>query len=101
VTVAYSTLDASGRAREVERIRALQRKKRAYLNARKVESGCIDCGYRECTFALHFDHVSGNKEYAPSLLVNRAWDFIETELSKCVVRCANCHAVKTARERNW
>jgi len=27
-----------------------------------------------------------------------SWKGIETEIDKCEIRCANCHARKTARE---
>jgi hypothetical protein len=28
----------------------------------------------------------------------RSWKTVELEIAKCEVRCANCHARKTARE---
>lgn len=28
-------------------------------------------------------------------------DTLKTEIEKCVVRCANCHAIKTAKDQGW
>lgn len=68
---------------------------RRWLDAYKVRQGCIDCGYREHHAALHFDHVRGEKEInvANAKSIAQA----QTEIEKCEVRCANCHAVKTFR----
>lgn len=61
---------------------------------------CVDCG--EADFrVLEFDH-NGDKKYTIS---NMASGFsiksIEDEISKCVVRCANCHRRKTCNEFGW
>lgn len=66
---------------------------RRWLDAYKMAAGCIDCGYRAHHAALHFDHVAGVK----LLNVCNAKSIAQakTEIEKCVVRCANCHAVKT------
>lgn len=63
----------------------------------KLASGCVDCGYAKNPAALHFDHVRGEKIGAIASMVSGGtpWKFIEAELKKCEVRCANCHAEKT------
>lgn len=66
-------------------------KKKEYLDNYKVKSGCIDCRYNAHPAALHFDHVNGKKVGNISeMSLTRAIE----EISKCVVRCANCHAVR-------
>jgi 5-methylcytosine-specific restriction endonuclease McrA len=59
---------------------------------------CVDCGERD-PIVLDFDHLR-DKLWDISFMVSRgfAWSTIELEIAKCEVRCANCHARKTARE---
>jgi len=66
---------------------------RRWLDSYKLRLGCIDCGYRRHHAALHFDHVKGDK----ILNVCNAKSIAQAqiEIEKCVVRCANCHAVRT------
>lgn len=57
---------------------------------------CVDCGYSNI-LALQFDHVRGIKFKNISELVHGGYAVatIESEIAKCVVRCANCHQIKT------
>ena len=63
---------------------------------------CVDCGFVDPR-ALQFDHVRGEKRTEVSNLLRRRASIavIKSEIDKCEVRCANCHSVKTARERNY
>ncbi|QBD79013.1 hypothetical protein EPA93_24725 [Ktedonosporobacter rubrisoli] len=64
---------------------------------------CIDCGNTDIR-CLDFDHVSDNKACDISKMLNRAlsWSIIEAEITKCEVRCANCHRLKTLeRSQQW
>ena len=60
---------------------------------------CVDCGERD-PVVLEFDHVHGEKAYDVGLLLSRRypWATVQAEISKCEVRCANCHRRKTARD---
>jgi hypothetical protein len=53
---------------------------------------CVDCSESD-PMVLTFDHVKGNKKMDISQMVNQGYRLgaIETEISKCEVRCANCH----------
>lgn len=68
----------------------------------KKATGCIDCGYAAHAEALQFDHIGDNKKANVSDLIRSdySWETIQHEIDKCVVRCANCHAVITA-VRRW
>lgn len=64
---------------------------------------CVDCGERDIV-VLDFDHVRGTKIADVGYLISTGYalDKIEAEISKCEVRCANCHRRKTAsRHGGW
>lgn len=63
---------------------------------------CVDCGEKD-PIVLTFDHVRGTKRECVSVsVVARTLPSLKAEVDKCEVRCFNCHARKTARERgNW
>lgn len=69
------------------------------LSIIKQELGCIDCGYNANPVALDFDHVNGDKLFGLSASVAREINSIQAELEKCVVRCANCHRIRTRERR--
>lgn len=63
---------------------------------------CVDCGEND-PVVLEFDHVRGEKSYNISSLSWKlcSWKSILEEISKCEIRCANCHRRKTAKSFNW
>ena|SRR3989344_9457436 len=62
---------------------------------------CIDCGESDIV-VLEFDHQR-DKLYNVYELVRERGSLIKIkqEIKKCVVRCANCHRRKTARDFGW
>jgi len=88
-----------------ERINKRHRKHREYLNQYKLDKGCASCGYNELPYVLHFDHIdpsSKDKVLKGRYGIEAKWgmDRINKELTKCQILCANCHAIKTHKERN-
>ena len=71
--------------------------RRRVIDEIKISRGCVDCGYNAHACALQFDHVVGTKSFKISANLMRKWESILVEIAKCVVRCANCHAVKTVK----
>jgi hypothetical protein len=72
------------------------RKRYEFLNAYKLEQGCVDCGYKEHACALDFDHRDpAEKEFTIGLNPRTTMARIIAEMAKCDVRCKNCHAVRT------
>lgn len=80
------------------------------LNALKLASGCIDCGFRDHPGALQFDHIDPDTKRRDlgwfrdrSKLTTRArlLRYIEHVQKYCQVRCANCHAIRTISEQHW
>jgi len=63
--------------------------------------GCVDCGYKANSAALEFDHIDETTKYNTiGSMMWCKWDRIKAEIAKCVVRCANCHAIRSL-ERNY
>ncbi len=54
---------------------------------------CVDCGENNLCM-LEFDHL-GNKT---DIVLNMKFDEMETESKKCVMRCHNCHVIKSHKE---
>lgn len=69
-----------------------------YLRKIKESNPCADCDNFWPYYVMHFDHVRGEKIVEVSALASKGWSIkrIETEVEKCDVVCANCHA-----ERTW
>jgi len=82
-----------------DRIKQLRERKADFCTRYKLSAGCFDCAYSKCPEALQFDHVSGPKLGNISQILDRSFKYILTEIEKCVVRCANCHAVTTKQRR--
>jgi hypothetical protein len=92
------------RATHKERVRVATRglnaANKARLLAFKAGHPCVDCGVSD-PLVLEFDHLRDKRWTISSMVTgNFPWTTIESELAKCVVRCANCHRRKTSAERN-
>lgn len=97
------------RANRERHIRNVQRWKARYrleIRAKLIQylraHPCVDCGETDIR-VLEFDHIRGEKEYgiAGTLRQGYSWDTILQEIAKCEVRCANCHARRTAEVGNY
>lgn len=71
--------------------------KRQNNKARAVEylgGRCKRCGFNENISILHFHHLDpGDKKYNISEKLNRGFEFIQSELNKCILLCVNCHLI--------
>lgn len=79
-------------------------KKAQMVEAKKSIGKCEKCGWfnGEYTCAMDFDHLHpADKFVRISRMVNQcySWENIQTEINKCQLLCANCHHIKTLRER--
>lgn len=84
------------RAYNNEWTRRRSQRLRDELDALKLESGCVDCGYREDARALEWDHIiPRNGGPTVGSIAARGRAAVMKEIEKCVVRCANCHRIKT------
>ncbi len=56
---------------------------------------CVDCGWQGHQAALQFHHRNPKeKEFIIGNVANKSWDAIIGELKKCILLCANCHAIR-------
>jgi hypothetical protein len=72
---------------------------RHFVEAYLLAHPCADCGLVD-PIVMEFDHVFGTKLFHVSTLVRdcAALAILKAEIEKCVVRCANCHRRRTAKE---
>ncbi|MGE4234646.1 MAG: hypothetical protein AB7F43_15130 [Bacteriovoracia bacterium] len=65
------------------------------------EHACVDCSEAD-PVVLEFDHVdSKSKNISDMIHAGVSIESLQIELNKCVVRCANCHRKKTAKDFGW
>lgn len=80
-------------------------RKRNTLKAKAVESlggECSLCGYSKCIVALTFHHIDPEQKlYDISDMYSMSWSRVETELSKCILLCFNCHMEVHAGVVQW
>lgn len=60
----------------------------------EYKGGCCQrCGYSKYYGSLQFHHINPlEKDVSWTKLRLRSWDKIVSELDKCDILCANCHA---------
>lgn len=94
---AYS---AANRAKISERSKRQYDTAKAWLREYKLSRGCLDCGFNAHPDALHFDHRDpSTKTFTIGRGSTSSQTRLLTEIAKCDIRCANCHAIRTAAQR--
>ena len=72
---------------------------RAFIDAYKMDRGCIRCGFAGHPAALSLDHRDPlTKVVKVSSMFSYSWEKILAEVDKCDVMCANCHQIKSYEE---
>lgn len=67
-----------------------------YIQSIKSQLCCVDCGQRHPA-TLHFHHLnSEDKQFNIGGAVRKGFgpNRIKKEIEKCIVLCANCHAIR-------
>lgn len=85
------------------RTRTVRNKLREIARQYKETHPCIDCGETDWV-VLDFDHRERELKTQTISYIARSSGSVERlqkEMSKCDVRCANCHRRRTARQFNW
>ena len=76
---------------------------RTWLTESLKTHPCVDCGNSDIR-VLEFDHCErGTKVLAVAVLARGGYSLnrVKAEIEKCVVRCANCHRIRTHQQRGW
>ena len=86
-----------------KRNKYLRYKINSYISSYLLSHPCVECGEKDLA-VLEFDHTGQIPKFkAVSHLIKDQVSLvkIQEEIDKCVVRCANCHRKKTAKDFNW
>lgn len=80
--------------------REIRQRNRDFIKDFLSKHPCVDCNETD-PIVLEFDHVVGTKEFAIADGVKKMYSLkrIKKEISKCEVRCANCHRRITHQRR--
>jgi len=70
-------------------------KERRDLIWERKSAPCADCGVMYPPWVMQFDHVRGKKLKHVSKMMGHKVGTIRSELDKCEVVCANCHAERS------
>ncbi len=79
-------------------------KKKAFVKSYKESHPCVDCGYDKDIRALQFDHrcqLDKAAEVSWLARTHASYDRLIAEIAKCDIRCANCHQIRSQREKQW
>lgn len=75
---------------------------REFIKEYLLANPCVDCGQTDIR-VLQFDHIimvrgKGNRV---SSYIGSSLEKLKAEISKCEVRCANCHFMRTREQMGW
>ncbi len=87
------------RKKRLKQINDFRNKKRKRYYNKIVEylknHPCVDCKNTDIR-VLEFDHLKDKVDCVMKMVKDlKPWIIIEKEISKCEIRCANCHKIKT------
>lgn len=76
---------------------------RKYVKDLKKNGCCVDCG-EDRWQCLDFDHIDPSQKTNDIKYLSHhsfSLEIVKKELSKCELRCANCHRVRSAKQFGW
>ena len=78
-----------------------RRELREWISGIKSSTPCTDCGGYFHPAAMTYDHLPGHekRDDISSLVAGGYRGAVVTEMAKCEIVCANCHAIRTFRRR--
>lgn len=95
----YQNNIVSHKAKVAKRNKKVVDELREFVNTYKMNHPCVNCGFGHPA-ALQFHHVKDKKmEIALMVIGKYSQESIMKEIEKCIVLCANCHAIHHYEER--
>ena len=81
--------------------RERRQKLREWISGIKSSEPCTDCGGYFHFAAMTYDHLPGHEKRGDisDLVAGGYRSVLVTEMAKCDLVCANCHAIRTYRRR--
>jgi hypothetical protein len=77
-----------------------QKRNAQIIKEEKLKRGCEMCGYKEHHVALDFDHLDPSTKVRDiAKMHTTSIEILKEEISKCQVLCANCHRIKTYKQK--
>ena len=72
------------------------------LIAIKEASPCVDCKVNYPYYVMQFDHLDSETKIdgVAALARKKGWVWVEEEILKCEIVCANCHAERSQQRLN-
>lgn len=79
-----------------------KRRNKTYIYNWLISHPCVDCGESDIE-VLEFDHIEPLKRKGGRVSDQLTCSIarLEAEISKCEIRCANCHTRRTRRMQGW
>lgn len=83
--------------RTAENNKLIRRRNKEYVDEVKGVNPCADCGVSYPPYVMQFDHIVDGKRANIADMVRNGYSLenIQTEIDKCELVCANCHAERT------
>lgn len=72
---------------------------REYIKSLKESTPCKDCGKQYPYYVMQFDHLR-DKKFNIGSRTSLSKTSILTEIEKCDIVCANCHAERTYKRKS-
>jgi 5-methylcytosine-specific restriction endonuclease McrA len=87
----------------MQRVLKQRKRNRAYVLEYLKTHHCDECGEDrpECLDFHHTNRITKLDRVSKLVHNTRSLKVIQAEMDKCVILCANCHRVETARQQGW
>lgn len=82
----------------LHRNRKSRARKTKYLIDLRNSTPCADCNKQYPYYIMDFDHIE-NKIRPVTQMICYSWRLLKSEIKKCEIVCANCHAARTWKRR--